>query len=270
MPGFAWESAININDYELMSEINQEVIPSKCFANFLSHSPLCPSIGEGEIEALLSKDTNFDKESFLDNNATYPTSPEVIKEITDRMAEVGNGSSKHRAGRVSRAHMEVARGIIHDYFNNEFNIIFTSGGTEANNMFLKSFDAGPKTTFLISSIEHDSLRNQKSYLEKKGFNVVIIPTIGGIVDLEFIKNNLFRDVVGLLITTKEPKGYTQEVVINGRKAYVCCDSEYRFVADVTKVNNKRIQLTTKEKQNVVRCYKKFQKENMRQMKARLK
>ena len=87
---------------------------------------------------------------------------------------------------------------------------------------------------------------------------------------EDISNNLFRDVVGLLITTKEPKGYTQEVVINGRKAYVCCDSEYRFVADVTKVNNKRIQLTTKEKQNVVRCYKKFQKENMRQMKARLK
>lgn len=80
-------------------------------------------------------------------------------------------------------------------------------------------------------------------------------------------NKLFRDVVGLLITTKKPQGYSSKVFINGKDAYVCCDSSYRFVAEIERVNNKHIKLTRKEKQNVVKCYRKFNKEKLRQLKV---
>lgn len=83
-------------------------------------------------------------------------------------------------------------------------------------------------------------------------------------------NDLFRDVTGLLITTKKPKGYAQKVIINEKTVYVCCDSIYRFVADVDKIRNKFINLTKKEKTKVIKCFKSFQKETQKQLRTGLK
>lgn len=81
-------------------------------------------------------------------------------------------------------------------------------------------------------------------------------------------NKLFRDVIGLMITTKNIPGYTIPVKINGRVAYVCCDNEIRFISDVGKVKRTTINLTDKEHKAIKNCYKKIGKEKQKQMKAR--
>lgn len=83
-------------------------------------------------------------------------------------------------------------------------------------------------------------------------------------------NNLFRDITGLLITTKQPVGYSCEIEINGKKAYVCCDTEVRFMAEVGRVQVKYHKPTSQEKKDVMKCHKKFQKEKIRQMKKGMK
>ena len=80
------------------------------------------------------------------------------------------------------------------------------------------------------------------------------------------KLGLFRDVVGLLITTREPKGYIAEVMINEKQAYVICDKEVRFFSDKKFVKNKYVKLTNKVKKLVIKVYKKAHKERIRQLK----
>jgi hypothetical protein len=80
------------------------------------------------------------------------------------------------------------------------------------------------------------------------------------------KLGLFRDIIGLLITTKEPKGYIAEVTINGKQAYVICDKEVRFFSDKKFVKNKYITITNKEKRKVISVYKKAHKEKIKQLK----
>jgi cysteine desulfurase len=97
---------------------------------------------------------------YLDNAATTPMAPEVI----DRMAEVmrenfGNPSSTHSYGRDSKAIIEVARREVAKVINAEAKeIIFTSGGTEADNMAIACAvnDAGV-TRIISSTIEHHAV-----------------------------------------------------------------------------------------------------------------
>lgn len=84
---------------------------------------------------------------------------------------------------------------------------------------------------------------------------------------EDTKKGLFRDVLGLMITTQETQGYAAPVTINGKIATVCCDKLFRFVADSNIIKNKYIKLTRKEKKSVMKEYQRFVKESLRQMKA---
>ena len=77
---------------------------------------------------------------------------------------------------------------------------------------------------------------------------------------------LFRDVIGLLITTKEAKGYVATININGKEAHVLCDKEVRFIADRKNIKNKYIKISKEEKVIVMEMYKKFCKEKIKQLK----
>lgn len=81
-------------------------------------------------------------------------------------------------------------------------------------------------------------------------------------------NKLFRDIVGLLITTKEVPGYNYKMTINGRNAYVCIDSEFRFVSDQARVQNKYVDISKKDAKNIYRMYQKFCKKKLKQMKGK--
>ena len=93
---------------------------------------------------------------YLDYNATVPIRPEVIKRMAEVMEEGGNPSSVHALGRKAKARMENARSIIASVINcRPQMIIFTSGGTEANNMAILSTG---KSRLITSQVEHDSVK----------------------------------------------------------------------------------------------------------------
>ncbi|MCG8491185.1 MAG: cysteine desulfurase [Sneathiellales bacterium] len=94
-------------------------------------------------------------EIYLDYNATAPIRPEVIDRVAEVMREGGNPSSVHGAGRKAKARLETARRQIADLVDcKPQEVIFTSGGTESNNLALLAFAARPQ---IVSSAEHDSI-----------------------------------------------------------------------------------------------------------------
>ncbi len=91
--------------------------------------------------------------SYLDYNATCPIRPSVIEKVAHVMTEVGNPSSVHSAGRKARGFVEEARVKIAALAGSRpRDVMFCSGGTEANNTVLHG--SGAKS-LIISTIEHD-------------------------------------------------------------------------------------------------------------------
>jgi cysteine desulfurase len=92
--------------------------------------------------------------SYLDYNASTPVRPEVIEAMAAALGRTGNPSSVHQAGRKARAVLEDARAAVAALVCAPPDaVVFTSGGTEANNQALQSV-SGQK---LVSAIEHDSV-----------------------------------------------------------------------------------------------------------------
>lgn len=93
--------------------------------------------------------------TYLDYNATAPVKPEVVEEVTRVLKEGGNPSSVHSRGRKAKSILEKSRTNIALMLNARPQmIVFTSGGTEANNIALKSLDIDH---IIISAVEHDSI-----------------------------------------------------------------------------------------------------------------
>jgi len=75
---------------------------------------------------------------YLDNNATTPLHPKVKEKIIDFLDNYGNPSSQHELGRKVRQMVEEARKNVADFLNcDPKEIIFTAGGSEANNTVIK-------------------------------------------------------------------------------------------------------------------------------------
>lgn len=116
---------------------------------------------------------------YLDHNATTPTPPEVLKAMEPFYKDnYGNASSLHQKGREARAAVEEARTIIGDFLNTEaVDIIYTSGGTESDNMAIKGagFKNKDKGNHIItSSIEHLAVLETCTFMETQGFEVTYL------------------------------------------------------------------------------------------------
>ncbi|WP_411766859.1 cysteine desulfurase family protein [Winogradskyella sp. A3E31] len=112
---------------------------------------------------------------YLDNAATTALRPEVIKRMTEVLQNnFGNPSSTHGFGRSAKALIEQCRKNIASYFNvSAAEIIFTSGGTEADNLVLRSAvrDLGVKR-IITSKIEHHAILHTADQL-KKEYNIKV-------------------------------------------------------------------------------------------------
>ena len=87
-------------------------------------------------------------------DATAPIRPEVVTAIAAALTATGNPSSVHAAGRAAKHRLEAARAEVAALLGAPSGaIVFTSGGTEANNQVLR----GPWSSVLVSAIEHDSV-----------------------------------------------------------------------------------------------------------------
>jgi cysteine desulfurase len=114
---------------------------------------------------------------YLDNAATTPLDPEVFEAMKPFMLEdFGNPSSTHSHGRKVRAAIESSRKKIGELLNcTPGEIIFTSGGTEADNAILRSAVTTYNIKTIISSpIEHHAVTHTVEHLGKKGVDVKMV------------------------------------------------------------------------------------------------
>jgi len=111
---------------------------------------------------------------YLDYNATTPLDPEVLEAMLPALGEnFGNPSSVHSFGRSVRVQLDEAREKVARLIGaNSSEIIFTSGGTEANNLVLLGVSLrNKKKNIITSKIEHPSILNPCRQLEEQGVEV---------------------------------------------------------------------------------------------------
>ncbi len=114
---------------------------------------------------------------YLDNNATTPMLPAVGEAMRPYLADAyGNPASAHRAGRRARQSLEDARERVAALLGAQPDeVIFTSGGTEANNLAVFGLAGDPPGHVVASPIEHPSVAEPLRRLEEVGFRVDTLP-----------------------------------------------------------------------------------------------
>ncbi|HZR29178.1 MAG TPA: cysteine desulfurase family protein [Terriglobales bacterium] len=129
---------------------------------------------------------------YMDNNATSPLLPEALEAMRPYLGErFGNASSIHHHGQQTRAAVERARESVARLLNcRAAEIVFTSGGTEADNLAVFGMvRAGDHV--VTSMIEHHAVLNSCHRLEKMGCTVTYVPVDGrGLVDPEDVRRAL--------------------------------------------------------------------------------
>jgi cysteine desulfurase len=126
---------------------------------------------------------------YLDYNATTPIHPEVVDEMLPFLTtHFGNPSSGHVYGARAKAAVETAREMVSALLGcDPDEILFTSGGTEANNLAIRGVAAQrpDRRHIVTSSVEHPATHRPCSLLEEQGWEVTRIPVDGdGRVDLK--------------------------------------------------------------------------------------
>jgi len=120
------------------------------------------------------------KRIYLDHNSTTPLHPEVLEAILPYYKEAfGNPSTIHSFGQETRRATDEAREKVANLIGaSPEEIIFTSGGTEADNVALKGVAAALEKKgkhIVTSSIEHHAVLSTLKYLEKRGYKVSFLP-----------------------------------------------------------------------------------------------
>jgi cysteine desulfurase len=129
---------------------------------------------------------------YLDYNATAPIKPAVRAALLEAMERCGNPSSVHRYGRIARRHIDEARAAVAALAGvKPAQVVFTGGGTEANNLALCGI-AAPQV--FTSAIEHDSVLAAVSSAQR-------LPAVGrGQVDLAAAEGILKNAPAGSLVS----------------------------------------------------------------------
>ena len=98
------------------------------------------------------------RSTYLDYNAGAPLRPEVFAIMAETLECTGNASSVHAFGRAAHRRVEDARAQVAALAGANFSrVVFTSGGTEANNQALRRMFKDQDTAILVSAVEHDSV-----------------------------------------------------------------------------------------------------------------
>jgi cysteine desulfurase len=122
--------------------------------------------------------------AYFDHNATTTPDPAVVEAVVRALTEdIGNPSSVHHFGQRAKALLDDARSAVADLVGAEpAEIVFTSGGTEADNLALRGAAeaaeaTGPATRrrIITTSIEHEAVLNTVKALGKRGWTVTLLP-----------------------------------------------------------------------------------------------
>ncbi len=127
---------------------------------------------------------------YLDYNATTPIDPMVFEAMEPFYhSHFGNASSNHSLGKYNRQAIDFAREQVAGLIRcKPEEIIFTSGGSESNNMALKgiaSRQAGKGQHIIVAKVEHPAILNVVQYLQHQGFRITYLPVDGqGVVQVD--------------------------------------------------------------------------------------
>ncbi len=136
---------------------------------------------------------------YLDNGSATKADPKVLKAMIPYFSErFGNASSPHRLGREAKKAIERARGTIAKKINaDRSEIIFTSGGTESNNLALRGIAYANKHLgkhIITTKIEHLSVLNTCNSLIEEGFDVTFLDVDkNGFVDLKKLEKLIKKE-----------------------------------------------------------------------------
>ena len=142
---------------------------------------------------------------YLDNSATTKISDEVLEEMLPYLTdEFGNPSTLYSIGRESKKALEEARQRIADSINaKKDEIIFTSGGSESDNLAIKgiAFKLRKKGKHIITSeIEHPAVKESLYFLESLDFKVTYLPVYeNGIIKIEDLKEAITPETILITI-----------------------------------------------------------------------
>ena len=141
----------------------------------------------------------MNRKVYLDHNASTPVHPDVIQAMLPYFGErFGNPSSVHSFGRESRDGMETAREQVSGFLKvKKEEVVFTSGGTESDNMAIKGIAHARRRGHIITSqIEHHAVLRACENLEENGFEATYLPVDGyGMVDPEDVRRAIRPDTI---------------------------------------------------------------------------
>ena len=119
--------------------------------------------------------------AYFDHNATTPPAPEVVEAVARALSDdFGNASSVHHFGQRAKALLDEARTAIGQLIGAEpAEIVFTSGGTESDNLALRgaaeALEATGRRHIITTSIEHEAVLNTVKALAKRGWTATLLP-----------------------------------------------------------------------------------------------
>lgn len=151
-----------------------------------------------------------DRIVYLDHAATTPMLPVAVEAMTRQLSGVGNASSLHASGRGARRVVEESRETIADVIGaRPGDIVFTSGGTESDNLALKGIfwarrDADPRRTRILSTaIEHHAVLDPLLWLGRyDNAEVELLPVSAeGVLDVESLRDSIARDPASVALVS---------------------------------------------------------------------
>jgi cysteine desulfurase len=137
---------------------------------------------------------------YLDHNATTPLDPSVADRMAQALREVwGNASSVHHFGQQAKAALDEARAAVATLLSADpSEIIFTGGGTEADNLAIRgaaeALEAAGRRHLITSAIEHEAVLNTMKAMARRGWRVTTLPVdTSGIVAPDRLREALTDD-----------------------------------------------------------------------------
>ena len=183
--------------------------------------------------------------TYLDNAATTPVRPEVLEAMLPYLGSeaFGNPSSAHRFGRAARAGIEAAKRAVADAAGAEPNqVVFTSGGTEADNLAiigaaLAAKDRGAPFRVAVSASEHKAVLAAAHAVQHLGGEEIILPvTASGLLDNEALDKALAHGVaIVSVMWVNNEVGTVQPVAALATR---CCDAGVLFHSDAVQAFGK--------------------------------
>ena len=164
---------------------------------------------------------------YFDHNATTPLDRSVVEVMTTALLQdFGNASSVHYFGQQAKARLDEARTAVADLIGGEpSEVVFTSGGTEADNFALRgvaeALEATGRKHLIATTIEHEAVLVTLKALARRGWRVTLLPVgQSGIVDAEALTDAITDDtaLVSVMHANNE-LGTIQPVAELARRAH---------------------------------------------------